>query len=35
MGQNLHDDACPIRAIRVWAVLTLPFSLFDFSPLVE
>jgi amino acid transporter len=35
MDLNLRGDLCPIRAIVVWAVLTLPFSLFDFSMLVE
>jgi amino acid transporter len=35
MGENVRGDACPMRAILVWAVLTLPFSLFDFSWLVE
>jgi amino acid transporter len=35
MDVNTRGDSCPIRAIGVWAVLTLPFSLFDFSWLVE
>jgi amino acid transporter len=35
MDANFKGDACPIRAMMVWAVLTLPFSLFDFTLLVE
>jgi amino acid transporter len=35
MDKNLRDEPCPVRAIVLEAVLTLPFALFDFGMLVE
>jgi amino acid transporter len=35
LDKNLKGELCPIRAIVVMAVLTLPFSLLDFTWLVE
>jgi amino acid transporter len=35
MDKNLRGEPCPVRAIVLEAVLTIPFSLFDFGMLVE
>jgi amino acid transporter len=35
MDSNLRGEPCPVRAIVLEAVLTLPFALFDFGMLVE
>jgi amino acid transporter len=35
LDKNMKGDLCPIRAIVVMAVLTLPFALADFTWLVE